>query len=282
MEVVRRVHAMKEVSRQARSRGLKVGLVPTMGALHEGHLSLIRRTKDLADIVVVSIFVNPTQFGQQDDFDRYPRNVTRDADLCIAEGVDYLFVPENGDMYTDGPRVFVDVEDLSARLEGVSRPGHFRGVCTVVLKLLEIVQPHLAALGQKDAQQAVVVRRMVHDLMVDTEILVAPIVRDDQGLALSSRNERLSEEQRSAALAIPRALEAARQAAAEGRRRSSEVVQAAQEVLEQESLLQVDYVALVDPDKLESVPQVGDKALLLVAVLAGDVRLIDNTFITTE
>jgi pantoate--beta-alanine ligase len=276
MQIVRRVHAMKEIARQARSRGLKLGLVPTMGYLHEGHLSLVRKTKELVDVVVVSIFVNPTQFGPDEDFERYPRDVARDTDLCIAENVDYLFLPEAGEMYPEGPRTIVEVEDLSARLEGVSRPGHFRGVCTVVLKLFSIVQPWLAAFGQKDAQQAVIVRRMTRDLLLDTEILLLPTVRDEDGLALSSRNRNLSDEQRRAALAIPRALEAAGQAAREGRRRSAELIQAARDVLEREERLTVDYVVLVDPERLDPVSQLAAPALLLVAAWAGGVRLIDN------
>lgn len=279
MDIVRRVRAMQEMSQRERARGRSIGLVPTMGLLHEGHLSLIRRARELADVVVVSIFVNPTQFGPNEGFDRYPRNLARDTDLCIAEGVDYLFAPETDEMYPEGDGTFVEVAGLSTMLEGQSRPNHFRGVTTVVLKLFEIVKPTLAAFGQKDAQQAVTVQRMVRDLMLDVEILVLPIVRDDDGIALSSRNRYLDLEQRSAARAISRALEAARHVVAEGQRKTEEVVAAAREVLEAEPLLKVDYVELVDARQLRHREEVEGEMLLLLAVFAGETRLIDNTAI---
>ena len=279
MDIVRRVRAMQEMSQRERARGRSIGLVPTMGFLHEGHLSLIRRARELADVVVVSIFVNPTQFGPNEGFDRYPRNLARDTDLCIAEGVDYLFAPETDEMYPEGDGTFVEVAGLSTMLEGQSRPNHFRGVTTVVLKLFEIVKPTLAAFGQKDAQQAVTVQRMVRDLMLDVEILVLPIVRDDDGIALSSRNRYLDLEQRSAARAISRALEAARHVVAEGQRKTEEVVAAAREVLEAEPLLKVDYVELVDARQLRHREEVEGEMLLLLAVFAGETRLIDNTAI---
>lgn len=276
MEIVRRVQAMKEISRKARARGLRVGLVPTMGFLHEGHLALIRRANEAADVVVVSIFVNPTQFGPDEDYDTYPRDLTRDADMCIAEGVDYLFTPEAREMYPPGPRAYVEVAELSDRLEGASRPGHFRGVTTVVLKLFEIVKPHVAVFGRKDAQQAVIVGRMVEDLILDVEIHVLPTVRNDDGLALSSRNKHLSEAQYAAALAIPRALDAARHLVADGQLRGDEVVRAAREVLEAEELIQIDYVEVVRPATLSPVTTIEGEALLLVAVRCGETRLLDN------
>jgi pantoate--beta-alanine ligase len=251
-----------------------------MGFLHEGHLSLIRKVNELVDVVVVSIFVNPTQFGPEEDFDRYPRDLTRDADLCIAEGVDYLFTPAAADLYPPGPRAYVEISELSGRLEGVSRPGHFRGVATVVLKLFEIVQPHIAAFGQKDAQQCAVIERMAVDFMMDVEILVLPIVRDEQGLALSSRNKYLSQEELAAARAIPAALEAAKSAVAEGRTTSEEVVEAAVAVLASQELLKVDYVELADRESLEPVTAVDREVYLLIAVYCGETRLIDNTVLT--
>jgi pantoate--beta-alanine ligase len=271
---------MKEVCRQARANGRKVGFVPTMGALHAGHLSLIRRIKEVADVVVVSIFVNPTQFGSTEDLETYPRDLTRDVDLCIAEEVDYVFAPPVEELYPTGASTYVEVGDLSGKLEGASREGHFRGVATVVLKLFQIVQPTFAAFGQKDAQQAVVIERLVEDLMLDVEILVLPIVRDDDGVALSSRNVRLSPEQREAARAIPRSLEAAQQAVTEGERRPEVVAAAAREVLQVESLLRLDYVELVDRKSLEPVAQLEGEVLLLVAVYAGEVRLLDNAIIS--
>jgi pantoate--beta-alanine ligase len=270
---------MKEVCRQARANGRKVGFVPTMGALHEGHLSLIRRIKELADIVVVSIFVNPAQFGPQEDFERYPRDLARDVDRCIAEGVDYVFAPSVDEIYPAAARTFVEVEELSGKLEGASRPGHFRGVATVVLKLLNIVGPTIAAFGQKDLQQAAVIRRMVADLMMDVEVLVLPTVRGEDELALSSRNRYLSSDDREAARAIPRALEIARRMVEDGSRDPEEIVAAARSVLETEQRLRIDYVALVDTAMLDPVRKLDGEAALVVAVALGDVRLIDNTLL---
>ncbi len=280
MEIVRRVHSMKEISRQARSKGRRIGFVPTMGYLHEGHVSLIRRVKEMSDLVVVSVFVNPTQFGPGEDFASYPRDLARDADRCVAEGVDVVFAPEAEEMYPVNSCTWVDVEGLSARLEGASRPGHFRGVATVVLKLFNIVQPHVAAFGQKDAQQAVIVQRMTRDLQLDTEILVLPIVRDEDGVAMSSRNVRLSPSERRAAQAIPRALEAAEDAIEAGERDPAKVVETARRVLEAEQELRVDYVELVDTAKLERVAAFEGEMILAVAVYSGKTRLIDNLVIT--
>ena len=276
MEIVRRVHSMKEIARQARGRGLKVGLVPTMGYLHEGHLELIRDIDEVADVVVVSIFVNPTQFGPEEDYDRYPRDLARDVDLCIDEGVDYLFTPEVNDIYPPGPRTYVEVPELSDRLEGATRAGHFRGVATVVLKLLQIVRPHVAAFGQKDAQQAIVVQRVVKDLMLDTELRIVPTVRDEDGLALSSRNRYLSPEERKAASAISRARQAAREALAAGKTGVEELSAASRAVIEAEPLLRVDYVEIVSPESLTALSRVESEALLLLAVYCGETRLIDN------
>jgi pantoate--beta-alanine ligase len=281
MEIVRRIQSMKEIVRQARGRGLKVGLVPTMGFLHEGHLSLVSLVKERADIVVVSIFVNPTQFGVDEDFESYPRDLTRDADLCIAEGVNYLFVPEAAEMYPVGPRTWVEVGELSERYEGASRPGHFRGVSTVVLKLMEIVRPTVAAFGEKDAQQLAVLRRMVADLMLDVELVAGPIVRADDGVALSSRNRRLTPDQRKAATAIPRSLEAGRQALADGAGEPVEILGRVRETLESESVLAVDYAALVDPGTLQPVVEISGDMLLLIAVQVGETRLLDNTLLST-
>ncbi len=276
MEVVRRVQSLKEICRRAQARGRRIGLVPTMGALHDGHISLIRRIQELSDVVVVSIFVNPTQFGPEEDYVEYPRSLTEDVDICIAEKVDYVFSPSISELYPPNSQTFVEVEKLSADLEGASRPGHFRGVATVVLKLFQIVQPAIAAFGRKDAQQALIIRRMVQDLMLDVEILVLPTVREEDGLALSSRNRMLSTEQRRAALAIPRALEAAAGVVKEGLRNPGKVVAVVREVLEAEELLTIDYVELVDEEKLGPVSQVQGEMLLLVAATVGKTRLIDN------
>jgi pantoate--beta-alanine ligase len=279
MDIVRRVNAMREASRRARDAGRRIGFVPTMGALHEGHLSLVGRVRELSDLLVVSIFVNPTQFGPSDDLAAYPRDLTRDADLCREAGVDMIFAPEADEIYPPGACTWVEVEGLSTRLEGASRPGHFRGVATVVLKLFEIVRPELAAFGQKDAQQAIVLQRMVRDLMLDVEMLILPIVRAEDGVALSSRNVCLSREERRAAGAIPRCLQAAEKAIEEGVRDPAELVRVAREVLEGEPLLRVDYVELVDTSLLQPVASVEGEMLLAVAAFAGKTRLIDNTVI---
>lgn len=279
MEIVRRINSMREITRKIRARGKKIGFVPTMGSLHDGHLSLVHHVRAMTDVVVVSIFVNPTQFGAGEDFDSYPRELTRDADMLIAENVDYLFAPEANEIYPPGPSTFVEVADLSTRLEGACRPGHFRGVATVVLKLFEIVRPTVAAFGQKDAQQAVIIRRMVRDLMLDTEIQVLPIQRDEDGVALSSRNRNLSSDERRAARAIPRSLDAATEAVSSGETDPDKVVGTVRDILEEEPLLRVEYVELVDPELLQPLTEIGGKMLLVVAVFAGSTRLIDNVII---
>ena len=276
MEVVRRVQSLKEICSQAQARGRRIGFVPTMGALHEGHLSLFRRVQELSDLLVVSIFVNPTQFGPREDFEHYPRSLAEDVDLCIAEKVDYVFCPSVVELYPPSSQTFVEVVDLSQTLEGASRPGHFRGVTTIVFKLFQIVQPAIVAFGQKDAQQAAVIRRMVRDMLFDVEILVLPTVREQDGLALSSRNRRLSTQQRKAALAIPRALDVASAVVKDGQRNAGKVVAAACEVLQAESLVEIDCVELVDTDELKPVSQVQGEMLLLIAARVGDTRLIDN------
>jgi pantoate--beta-alanine ligase len=276
MDVIRRVHLMKEAAARARAQGAIVGLVPTMGALHAGHLALVRRVKAQADVSVVSIFVNPTQFGPGEDFASYPRDLARDCDLLAEEGVDVVFAPDPDEVYPPGASTYVEVGGLSDTLEGTSRPGHFRGVATIVLKLFEIVRPHVAAFGQKDAQQVAVVQRMVRDLLMDVEILVLPTKRDEDGVALSSRNANLSPEERNAARAIPRALEAVRAAIAAGATDPEEVLAAAREILAAEPLLRVDYLALVDPERFERVTRLQSAMLLVVAIFAGKTRLIDN------
>jgi len=271
MEIVRTVAAMR-----AAVAGRRVGFVPTMGYLHEGHLSLVREARARADVVVVSIFVNPTQFGPNEDLARYPRDLERDVAMLSKEGVDLVFAPEANEIYPAGARTFVEVEGLSDRLEGASRPGHFRGVATVVTKLFEIVRPEVAVFGQKDAQQALVIRRMVRDLMIDVEVVVAPTKRDEDGVALSSRNVYLSADERRAAGAIPRALAAARRALAQGERDPERIVAAARAVLDAEPLLRLDYLALVDAETLDRLERARGEMLLAVAVFAGKTRLIDN------
>jgi len=276
MDIVRRVRAMKEACAAARAHGKIVGFVPTMGALHEGHLSLVRRVKAQSDLTVVSIFVNPTQFGSNEDFTLYPRDLPGDADILAQEGVDVVFAPEPDEMFPPDARTFVEVAGLSDKLEGKSRPGHFRGVATVITKLFEIVTPHVAAFGQKDAQQALVIKTLVRDLMLNVEVLVLPTKREEDGVAMSSRNALLSAAQRRAARAIPRALEAAKAALAAGERDPGTILAAAKSVIEDEPLMQVDYVELVDSERLDLVPRAQGEMLLVVVAFAGTTRLIDN------
>jgi pantoate--beta-alanine ligase len=279
MELVRRTMTMRELAREARGKGRKLAFVPTMGALHDGHLSLVRRAREFADLVVVSIFVNPKQFGAGEDFGRYPRDLARDTDLCIQEGVDLVFAPEPTDIY--GPRfcTHVEVEGLSDRLEGTTRPGHFRGVTTVVLKLFNIVRPHYAFFGQKDAQQALIVRRMAKDLNIDLELVICPTIRHEDGLALSSRNVYLDEAQRRAATVLFRALEKARMLIEEGSRDPQLVEGAMRSVINAEPLARLDYAVVADPESLETPSQIEQNVLLLVAAWIGETRLIDNALV---
>src|ERR1700759_1104664 len=232
MEIINRIPRMMSVARDMRAEGNRIGLVPTMGALHEGHLSLMTRAREMSDIVVATVFVNPTQFGPAEDFDRYPRDLARDAELAFAKGVDYIFAPAPEDMYPDDFVTYVNVEGLSERLEGASRPGHFRGVTTVVNKLFNITQPNFAFFGRKDAQQVIVLKRMVRDLAMNVEVVVGPIVREEDGLALSSRNIYLTTDQRKAATVLRRTLEKSRALYNTGKRDSSRLVTALQALVE--------------------------------------------------
>lgn len=273
---------MKEVARKARAEGRIVGLVPTMGALHEGHLSLVRRAQQECAPVVVSIFVNPAQFGPKEDFAKYPRTWEADLRKLEALGVDSIFAPEPPEVYPAGFRTTVSVEGLSERLEGRSRPGHFRGVTTVVLKLLEIVQPHFAYFGRKDAQQSRIVRQMAADLNLDSEIVVCPIVREPDGLAMSSRNAYLKPEERRAATVLCRALEAARKEMAAGARDALQLQTVMRRVLDAEPLASTDYAELVDADTFEPVTRVSRPCYALLAVFLGGTRLLDNMLVTPE
>lgn len=280
MEIVRRVHLMREISREARAKGKKIAFVPTMGALHDGHLSLVRRARELGDIVVLSIFVNPKQFGPHEDYDRYPRDIARDADLCVQEGVNYIFAPEPDEMYPGTFRTYVEIEGLTTVLEGASRPGHFRGVATVVLKLFNIVRPHFAFFGQKDAQQVVVLQRMARDLNLDTEIVVAPTVRHEDGLAMSSRNAYLGPEERRAATVLHRALTAAaRVVEDQGVRDVRAVEQLLRRTIESEPMAAIDYAVVVGASDLERHETLEGETLLAVAVRFGETRLIDNMLV---
>ncbi len=270
---------MKQVARQARAEGRPAGFVPTMGALHEGHMSLVHAAMAECQPVVASIFVNPAQFGPGEDLQKYPRTLDADRVRLEEAGVSYLFAPEAAEMYPQGFRTWVNVEGLSDRLEGRVRPGHFRGVTTVVLKLLEIVQPQKAFFGRKDAQQARLIQQMARDLHLDSEIIVCPIVREPDGLAMSSRNAYLSPDERRAATVLHRSLDSARRAIEHGERDALRLTAAMREIIRGEPLAQTDYLELVDAETLEPVTRLRRTCLALLAARFGATRLIDNLLI---
>jgi len=270
---------MKEQARQARAESRIIGLVPTMGALHAGHVALIERARRECSPVIASIFVNPKQFGPNEDFSKYPRALDSDTKMLEQAGVDSLFAPEPLEIYPNGFSTYVHVEGLSERLEGRSRPGHFRGVTTVVMKLLQIVQPNFAYFGRKDAQQARIIAQMAGDLNLDSEIVVCPIVREPDGLALSSRNAYLSAEERKAATVLHRALDAARSELAAGVRDALQLQGVLNRTLSAERQARVDYAEVVDAESFEPVVRVSKPAYVLLAVFIGKTRLIDNLYI---
>jgi pantoate--beta-alanine ligase len=279
VETIRTIAWMKQAARQARAEGRVIGFVPTMGALHAGHTELVHRAKQDCSPVIASIFVNPKQFGPKEDFTKYPRTIEADSEKFSAAGVDALFLPEAPEIYPPGFGTYVTIEGLSDRLEGRSRPGHFRGVATVVLKLLEIVQPHFAYFGRKDAQQVRIISQMVRDLNLDTEIVVCPIVREPDGLALSSRNAYLSAEERRAATVLHRALTAAKAEVAAGTRDSLRLQAVLRKVLEAEPLAAVDYAEIVEADGFEPVTRIARPCYVVLAVFIGKTRLIDNLYL---
>jgi pantoate--beta-alanine ligase len=270
------IRDMRAASRAARRTGLRLGLVPTMGALHEGHLSLIRAAKASCQVVAASIFVNPTQFGPNEDLAKYPRPLERDRELLENEGVDLLFAPPVDEMYPNGTPTWVTVEDLSDKLDGRSRPGHFRGVTTIVTKLFHAVEPDAAFFGQKDAAQAAIIRRMVRDLNFPVEIVICPIVREPDGLAMSSRNIYLDLQQRKQALVLQRSLMQVKQMDGAGEYNAARLIVAAKEVFVTEPAVRLDYFEIVDPDSLDPVNDVSKGALVAVAAFVGTTRLIDN------
>lgn len=277
MRRVAKVSELREAVRAARAAGKTVGFVPTMGCLHEGHRALMRAAGAKTDLVVVSIFVNPTQFGPGEDFDSYPRQLEDDAAACEAEGVGLLFTPDEDEMYPPGFSTFVQEELLAQPLCGRGRPGHFRGVCTVVTKLLNQVQPDVAVFGQKDAQQALVIRRVVRDLDMPVEVVVHPIVREDDGLALSSRNRYLSEAERAAALALRGALRAVEEAFVAGTREAEALSAAGADVLQAAEGVTPEYLDILSAETLVPVVKVDGVTLVAVAAKVGPARLIDNT-----
>lgn len=282
MRLLRTIKEIKEVVRELKSQGKIIGFVPTMGYLHEGHLGLVRESIRKADSTVVSIFVNPTQFDPREDFKEYPRDLKRDSEILEKEGVDFLFVPDADEIYPDGYKTYVEVHDLQDRLCGCKRKGHFRGVCTVVLKLFNIVHPDVSFFGQKDAQQAIILKRMVKDLNLDVKIEVLPIVREKDGLALSSRNTYLNPEERKAALSLSKSLREARMKIEKGERDSEKIIQRMREILGEEPLAELDYIEIVEMNELNPITRVEKEALIALAVFIGKVRLIDNIIIQTK
>jgi pantoate--beta-alanine ligase len=278
MKICSTIPEARAACRDARASGKHLGLVPTMGALHEGHLSLVRAAKAQCDAVVVSIFVNPTQFGPSEDLAKYPRPFDRDCRLLEKEGVEILFAPSVEEIYSNpnAEVTWVVVEDLSEKLDGRSRPGHFRGVTTVVSKLFHILEPNSAFFGQKDAAQLAVIRRMVRDLNFPVEIVACPIVREPDGLALSSRNAYLNREERVHALVLQRSLQQVQQRYHAGERSAAKLISAAQEVFAHEPQVALDYLEIVDPDTLDPVERISQRILVAVAAYVGSTRLIDN------
>ena len=277
MRVLSTIAETRSLSRELRRAGKTLGLVPTMGALHQGHLALVRAAQASSDFVAVSIFVNPTQFGPNEDFARYPRTFAEDCRILEDAGVEFVFAPSVEEMYPPGATAFVDVGEVGDRLDGASRPGHFRGVATVVAKLFHIVEPDRAFFGQKDAAQVAVLKKMVRDLNFALELIVCPTVREPDGLALSSRNRYLNRDERRQALVLSRALEPR---PADGRRRGSmrpqKLIAEGLRIFDQEPAVRLDYFAIVDPETLIEVPDVRSGALVAVAAFVGGTRLIDN------
>lgn len=282
MKIIESITEMKKASQAFRAKGKKIAFVPTMGYLHHGHLSLMKKGREVGDVLVVSIFVNPTQFGKGEDFERYPRDIDKDKKLCEGEGVDILFVPKAEEMYPEGYQTYLDVEKVTRNLCGASRPGHFRGVATVVTKLFNIIRPDLAIFGEKDFQQLVAIKRLVNDLNMDVDVMGMPIVREPDGLAMSSRNSYLNKEERRAALNIYRALISAKELFDEGERSSNVLLTEAKRVVEIEPMIVTDYLKLVDARTMEDLETVKDEALLAIAVKIGKTRLIDNIILRKQ
>ncbi|MDX1763945.1 MAG: pantoate--beta-alanine ligase [bacterium] len=282
MRSIRKLSEMKGYVRSARAEGRSVGLVPTMGYFHEGHLSLMRAARSENDLVVVSLFVNPTQFGPDEDYDRYPRDLNRDVELALAEGVDVLFTPDREEMYPEGEATRISVVGLSEKLCGASRPGHFQGVATVVAKLFNIVRPHRTYFGAKDYQQTVIVRKMAADLHFDLEIVIQPTVREDDGLAMSSRNAYLNEDERKAAICLKESLDQAVQRIDGGERNADRIRGGIRERIGRESLARIDYVSVSESATLTEVSVIQGEVLIALAVFVGATRLIDNVVVRPQ
>lgn len=276
MKIVKTVDEVREIVANWRKEGLSIGLVPTMGYLHEGHQSLIKKASEQNDRVIVSDFVNPMQFGENEDFDSYPRDIERDSEICEVAGGDVIFNPEISEMYSEYFSSFVNMNTLPNGLCGKSRPIHFKGVCTVVAKLFNIVCPDRAYFGQKDAQQLAIIKRMVSDLNFNIEIIGCPIIREEDGLAKSSRNTYLSQEERQAAVILSRSLKVGKKLIEDGEKDTKKVIAAITEEIEKEKLAKIDYVEIVDMNMLQPVTEINGPILTAIAVYIGKTRLIDN------
>jgi pantoate--beta-alanine ligase len=276
MKIIETIQDMRIFVEQAKKQGLRIGLVPTMCSLHEGHLTLMRQAKKSCDVVVVSIFVNPTQFGPNEDYAKYPRDLTGDSEQASKAGVEVIFHPQTQEMYPKGYSSFIEIDGITQKLCGLSRPGHFRGVATIVAKLFNIIQPDKAFFGQKDAQQVLVLGRMVADLNMNVELEIVPIVRENDGLAMSSRNAFLSVEERDAALVLSRSLQLAQQLVTQGEINVAKLRQQVIAMIQTEKLAKIDYVEIYSHPLLENINVMTPKALLALAVYVGNTRLIDN------
>lgn len=276
MKIIDTIQDMRLFIKQAKQQGLRIGLVPTMGSLHEGHLTLMRQAKKSCDVVVVSIFVNPTQFGPNEDYAKYPRDLTGDSEQAGKAGVDVIFHPQAQELYPKGYSSFIEIDGITQKLCGLSRPGHFRGVATIVAKLFNIIQPDIAFFGQKDAQQVLVLGRMVADLNMNVELEIVPIVREEDGLAMSSRNAFLAAEERHAALVLSRSLQHAKLLVTQGEVNVEKLKQQVIDMIQTEKLAMIDYVEIFSYPLLENIDVINTKALLALAVRIGNTRLIDN------
>lgn len=276
MKIVKTVKKMQSLSEGCRLRGQRIAFVPTMGYFHDGHISLMKEARRIADCVVVSIYVNPTQFGPKEDFSKYPRDLDRDLRMADSVHVDVIFYPSNREMYPAYYQTYVDVEKVTQNLCGISRPGHFQGVTTVCSKLFNIVKPHVAIFGKKDFQQFITIKRMVDDLNMDLQILGFPTVREADGLAMSSRNKYLSKEERLSALTLFQALKSAQRMYRKGERKSSEIIDQAERLIERAPFTKIDYVKICDTKTLKDIQNIKGESVMALAVKVGKTRLIDN------
>jgi len=280
VEIINRRQRIFSISRKFRREDKKVGFVATMGALHAGHLKLVEESRQRSDVTIVSIFVNPAQFNDKADLEKYPRDLTQDAAMLAELGVDYIYAPDVEEVYPPGFSTYVDVEGLTGQMEGTSRPGHFRGVATVVTILFNTIRPDIAFFGQKDAQQVAVIERLTRDLGFEMEIAVVPTVREESGLAMSSRNERLSDEDRAKAVVLINSLREAKRAFEKGQRNAADLAQIVDNAIEEEPAAVLDYVSIVDRETLQPIEKIGDsEALIAAAIQIGGVRLIDNVIL---